>query len=198
MVHGIGNETALGELLTAADVVAVGPGLGRSSWSRSLCLQALECGKPLVIDADALNLLAGMERSAPARSVLTPHPGEAARLLQTDPQTVQADRLAALYALSARHPQAAIVLKGAGTLIACGTHVPAICERGNPAMAAAGMGDVLTGAIAGVIAQCGSVWLAARAAVLAHALAGDELARDRARGVLALEVAEGLTRWVNR
>jgi NAD(P)H-hydrate epimerase len=65
-------------------------------------------------------------------------------------------------------------------------------------MAAAGMGDVLTGAVAGILAQCGSTWLAARAAVLAHALAGDELARDRARGVLALEVAEGLTHWVNR
>jgi NAD(P)H-hydrate epimerase len=91
-----------------------------------------------------------------------------------------------------------IVLKGAGTLIAQSGHVPAICERGNPAMATAGMGDVLTGAIAGVVAQCGSVWLAARAAVLAHPRAGDELARDRARGVLALEVAEGLTRWVNR
>jgi NAD(P)H-hydrate epimerase len=151
-----------------------------------------------VIDADALNLLASMDRAAPARSVLTPHPGEAARLLGIEAHEVQADRLAALRMLQARHPQATIVLKGAGTLIAHSGHVPAICERGNPAMATAGMGDVLTGAIAGVLAQCGSAWLAARAAVLAHALAGDELARDRARGVLALEVAEGLTRWVNR
>jgi NAD(P)H-hydrate epimerase len=198
MVRGIADAAGLGELLAAADVVAVGPGLGRSEWARALCVRALDCGRPLVIDADALNLLAAMDRSAPARSVLTPHPGEAARLLKTEAQAVQADRLAALHALEARHPESVIVLKGAGTLIAHRTDVPAICERGNPAMAAAGMGDVLTGAIAGVLAQCSSEWRATRAAVLAHALAGDELARDRARGVLALEVAEGLTRWVNR
>jgi NAD(P)H-hydrate epimerase len=198
IVQGVKDAAALGELLAAADVVAIGPGMGRSDWARGLLEQALGCGKPLVIDADALNLLAGMDRAAPAHSVLTPHPGEAARLLRTDAQEVQSDRLAALQALQARHPESTIVLKGAGTLIAQAGHVPAICERGNPAMATAGMGDVLTGAIAGVIAQCGSLWLAARAAVLAHALAGDELARDRARGVLALEVAEGLTRWVNR
>ncbi len=198
MVRGIADAAGLGELLAAADVVAVGPGLGRSEWARALCVRALDCGRPLVIDADALNLLAAMDRSAPARSVLTPHPGEAARLLETEAQAVQADRLAALHALEARHPESVIVLKGAGTLIAHRTDVPAICERGNPAMAAAGMGDVLTGAIAGVLAQCSSEWRATRAAVLAHALAGDELARDRARGVLALEVAEGLTRWVNR
>jgi len=198
IVHGIEHAAALGELLSVADVVAIGPGMGRSDWARTLLVQALGCGKLLVIDADALNLLAGMDLIAPQRSVLTPHPGEAGRLLGIDARQVQADRLAALHALQARHPDATIVLKGAGTLIAQTGHVPAICERGNPAMATAGMGDVLTGAIAGVLAQCGSTWLAARAAVLAHALAGDELARDRARGVLALEVAEGLTRWVNR
>jgi NAD(P)H-hydrate epimerase len=198
IVRGIEAGAEFAELLDSADVVAIGPGLGRSDWAHALFEQTLDCGKPLVIDADALNLLAVMDRGAPARSILTPHPGEAARLLGSNPQAVQADRLAALHALQARHPEAVIVLKGAGTLIAQNGHVPAICERGNPAMATAGMGDVLTGAIAGVVAQCGSVWLAARAAVLAHALAGDELARDRARGVLALEVAEGLTRWVNR
>jgi NAD(P)H-hydrate epimerase len=196
--HAVADAAGLGELLTGADVVAIGPGMGRSDWARALLVRTLECGKPLVIDADALNLLAGMDRAAPALSVLTPHPGEAARLLGIDAQVVQADRLAALQALQDRHPAATVVLKGAGTLVAQRGHVPAICERGNPAMASAGMGDVLTGAIAGVLAQCRSAWLAARAAVLAHALAGDELARDRARGVLALEVAEGLTRWVNR
>jgi NAD(P)H-hydrate epimerase len=198
IVHGVEDAAALEELLSGADIVAIGPGMGRSAWAQALLVRALGCGKPLVIDADALNLLASMDRAAPARSVLTPHPGEAARLLGIEAHEVQADRLAALRMLQARHPQATIVLKGAGTLIAHSGHVPAICERGNPAMATAGMGDVLTGAIAGVLAQCGSAWLAARAAVLAHALAGDELARDRARGVLALEVAEGLTRWVNR
>jgi NAD(P)H-hydrate epimerase len=94
------------------------------------------------------------------------------------------------------------VLKGAGTLIGMAPAdapgpTPAICERGNPAMAAAGMGDVLTGAIAGILAQCHQSWLAARAGVMAHALAGDDLARDRERGILALELADALNRWVN-
>ena len=75
--------------------------------------------------------------------------------------------------------------------------IPVICERGNPAMAAAGMGDVLTGAIVGILAQCRDPWLAARAGVMAHALAGDDLAHERERGVLALEVAEALNRCVN-
>jgi ADP-dependent NAD(P)H-hydrate dehydratase / NAD(P)H-hydrate epimerase len=115
--------------------------------------------------------------------------------------------MSALEALTTRHPGAVVVLKGAGTLI--GQHrsadggaeveerIPALCEFGNPAMATGGTGDVLTGAIAGILAQCRDPWLAARAAVTAHALAGDELARDRERGLLALELAEALTRWVN-
>ena len=105
--------------------------------------------------------------------------------------------MAALGALQARHPDSVIVLKGAGTLIGAAGRIPGICERGNPAMAAPGMGDVLTGAIAGILAQCHDLWLAARAGALAHALAGDELARDRSRGILALELAEAMSRWVN-
>jgi NAD(P)H-hydrate epimerase len=137
------------------------------------------------------------------QAILTPHPGEAGRLLGSSAAAVQADRLGALEALTARHAGAVVVLKGAGTLI--GQHgggsgddpIPALCEFGNPAMASGGTGDVLTGAIAGILAQCRDPWLAARAGVVAHALAGDELARERERGLLALELAEALTRWVN-
>jgi NAD(P)H-hydrate epimerase len=202
MVHGVDQPDELPKLLAAADVVAIGPGLGRSDWARALLDATLACGKPLVIDADALNLLAERRQVAPAGSVLTPHPGEAARLLAISTGQVQADRLAALHALTRRHPGAVIVLKGAGTLIGMAPAdapgpTPAICERGNPAMAAAGMGDVLTGAIAGILAQCHQSWLAARAGVMAHALAGDDLARDRERGILALELADALNRWVN-
>jgi NAD(P)H-hydrate epimerase len=202
IVHGVTQATALQPLLESADVVAIGPGLGRSDWARALLEQALASGRPLVLDADALNLLAEQQRAAPSGSVLTPHPGEAGRLLQIDTGAVQADRLGALRRLTARHPGAVVVLKGAGTLIgSVDQHgvspVPAICERGNPAMAAAGMGDVLTGAIAGILAQCRDPWLAARAGVMAHALAGDELARDRERGILALELADALSHWVN-
>ncbi|HWW20114.1 MAG TPA: NAD(P)H-hydrate dehydratase, partial [Steroidobacteraceae bacterium] len=101
------------------------------------------------------------------------------------------------------------VLKGAGTLVGVleasdntdDANAPdpiyGLCERGNPAMATAGMGDVLTGAIAGILGQCHDPWLAARAGVMAHALAGDDIARDRQRGVLALELAEALNRFVN-
>lgn len=133
---------------------------------------------------------------------MTPHPGEAARLLEISTEAVQADRMSALRALTLRHPGAVIVLKGAGTLIGMAgvnppSPTPAICERGNPGMAAAGMGDVLTGAIAGILGQCREPWLAARAGVMAHALAGDDLARERERGILALELADALNRWVN-
>ena len=150
----------------------------------------------------ALNLLAAKQLIAPAGAVLTPHPGEAARLLGIGTEAVQADRMAALHALTRRHPGAVIVLKGAGTLLgiapaAGASPMPAICERGNPGMAAAGMGDVLTGAIAGILGQCADPWLAARAGVMAHALAGDDLARERERGILALELADALNRWVN-
>jgi NAD(P)H-hydrate epimerase len=198
IVYGLEDTAPLEPLLQRADVVAVGPGLGQSSWSKTLLDLVLACGKPLVIDADALNLLALSARSAPAHSVLTPHPGEAGRLLGSSASAVQSDRMAALQALQVRHPESVIVLKGAGTLLSVAGAVPAICERGNPAMAAPGMGDVLTGAIAGILAQCRDPWRAARAAVLAHALAGDDLARERTRGILALELAEAMSRWVNR
>jgi NAD(P)H-hydrate epimerase len=129
--------------------------------------------------------------------VLTPHPGEAGRLLGSNAAAIQSDRMAALHALQARHPGSVIVLKGAGTLIGAEGQIPGICERGNPAMAAPGMGDVLTGVIAGILAQCRDPWQAACAGVLVHALGGDELARDRSRGILALELAEAISRWVN-
>jgi NAD(P)H-hydrate epimerase len=183
--------------LASTDVVAVGPGLGMTPWARGLLEAALVSGKPLVLDADALNLLAQGDTVVPPNAILTPHPGEAARLLQCTSAAVQADRLRALRSLAARHP-GIVVLKGAGTLIGAHGRTAAICERGNPGMAAPGMGDVLTGAIAGILAQCRDPWAAARVGVLVHALAGDELARDRGeRGLLALDVAAGLTRWIN-
>jgi len=183
--------------LASATVVAVGPGLGTSDWARALLDAALACGKPLVIDADGLNLLAASGTRLLPHAVLTPHPGEAARLLGSTTTAVQADRPAALRALVEK-TGAVVVLKGAGTLVGAPGRISALCTRGNPGMAAPGMGDVLTGAIAALLAQCGDAFQAARAGVIAHALAGDDLARQGGgRGMLALEVAEGLTRWVN-
>ncbi|HEY3808465.1 MAG TPA: NAD(P)H-hydrate dehydratase [Steroidobacteraceae bacterium] len=198
IVHGVETAAELASLLAPASVVVVGPGLTQGAWARQLLDCLLESGKSLVLDADALNLLAANGRAAPSGAVLTPHPGEAARLLGSSASEIQFDRMAALQALQRKHPGAVIVLKGAGTLVGVEGQVPGLCERGNPAMAAPGMGDVLTGLIAGILAQCRDPWRAACAGVMAHALAGDELARERQRGVLALEVAEALGHWIGR
>jgi NAD(P)H-hydrate epimerase len=204
IVHGVRDVAELEPLLQTATVLALGPGLSRTPWARALLQRSLAAPVPIVLDADALNLMAEQGLRAPAGAVLTPHPGEAGRLLGISAAEVQADRMGALSRLCQVHPGAVIVLKGAGTLIgreAAGpgqsSPAPSLCERGNPGMAAAGMGDVLTGAIAGILAQCRDPWLAARAGVMAHALSGDELARERERGILALELAEGLSHWVN-
>jgi NAD(P)H-hydrate epimerase len=201
MFQALPDSTPLRELMQHADVVAIGPGLGRTAWARELLDCVLEhgrSGQPLIVDADALNLLA--QREVPTRRddwILTPHPGEAGRLLGMTAGEVQANRLAALEHLASRRG-GAIVLKGAGTLIASPGSVASLCERGNPGMAIPGMGDVLTGAIAGILAQCHDVGLATRAAVMAHAGAGDQLARAGERGLLASDVARELRNWVNR
>src|SRR5262249_61113020 len=117
----------------------------------------------------------------------TPHPGGAGRLLRTNAQEVQRDRLAALDRLLERY-HGTIVLKGAGTLVGAGGHTPGLCERGNPGMATAGTGDVLTGTIAGILAQCHDPWAAARTGVLVHALAGGAAPRGAERGILARDL----------
>lgn len=165
-----------------ADVIAIGPGLGTSERAQRLLIEAIQTPAPLVIDADGLNLLALYpellkqlrKRSQP--TVITPHPGEAASLLGISAQEVQADRLSAhaqLHALTA----AIVVLKGEGTLV--GLTQPMRCREGNPGMGTGGMGDVLTGLIAGLIAQgLGhglSVLEATELAVQIHAMAADQL-----------------------
>ncbi len=194
---GANGATDIQRALALATVVAVGPGLGTDAWSRALLDAALGSGKNLIIDADGLNMIASASLAVPKDAILTPHPGEAARLLNCGTSEVQADRPAALRQLVAR-TGAVVVLKGAGTLVGAPNRIPALCTRGNPGMAAPGMGDVLTGTLAALLAQCHDPVLAARAGVIAHALAGDDLARQGGgRGMLALELAEGLTRWVN-
>jgi NAD(P)H-hydrate epimerase len=192
----LSGEAVLAEALGRADVIAVGPGLGRSPWARAALNTVLASGKPLVIDADALNLLA--ESGAPAREdwILTPHPGEAGRLLGLSAQEIQRDRLAALDRLLDRF-HGTIVLKGAGTLVGTLGRTPGVCEQGNPGMATAGTGDVLTGAIAGILAQCHDPWMAARVGVLVHAMAGDAAARSGERGLLASDLARELHNCVN-
>jgi NAD(P)H-hydrate epimerase len=196
----VSSVTSLDDALGAAGVVAIGPGLGQGDWGRRLWSQVLRT-RPgcVVVDADALNLLAQDPLKLPAGWIITPHPGEAARLLGVETRVVQADRLAAVRELHLRYG-AISVLKGAGTLVAGGApgaielHV---CERGNPGMATAGMGDLLTGVIAGLRAQLGDSAQAARVGVLVHALAGDSAARGGQRGLIASDVLAELRGWVN-
>jgi hydroxyethylthiazole kinase-like uncharacterized protein yjeF len=187
------------EPLRNAGVVAVGPGLGTGEWSQRLWSEVLRAQLPVaVVDADALNLLARDPVKLPAEWIITPHPGEAARLLGVETRAVQADRLAAVRELRSRYG-AVSVLKGAGTLIASGSPEAElhICDRGNPGMATAGMGDVLTGVIAGLRAQIPDSALAARVGVLVHALAGDSAAQGGQRGLIASDVVAELRGWVN-
>ena len=192
----LAGDAALAEAMARAEVIAVGPGLGRSAWARSALAAVLRSGKPLVIDADALNLLAEAPAAARDEWILTPHPGEAGRLLGVSAADIQRDRLAALDRLLERF-HGTIVLKGAGTLVGVRGRTPGLCERGNPGMATAGTGDVLTGAIAGILAQCHDPWAAARTGVLVHAMAGDAAARSGERGVLASDLVRELQHCVN-
>lgn len=193
--RGVRKDKELQPLLERADIIALGPGLAQDDWSQQMFRAALASGRPLVLDADALNLLAGK----PVRRddwVLTPHPGEAARLLGTSPAIVQNDRLSAVQRLAESYGGVA-VLKGAGSLVARAGQLPWVCDQGNPGMASPGMGDVLTGIIAGLAAQCRDLDIAARLGVLAHAAAGDLAARDGERGLVAGDLMGPLRKWLN-
>lgn len=175
IAYGVRDGAELLAHVARADVLALGPGLGQDAWARSLVTAALEARKPMVVDADALNLLAHdpLKRGDWA---LTPHPGEAGRLLGTSAAAIQADRLAAVIALHERYG-GTVVLKGSGTLIHGDGDTPTdLCDAGNPGMASGGMGDVLTGVIAGLAAQGVSLHDAARLGVWLHATAGDAAA----------------------
>jgi NAD(P)H-hydrate epimerase len=181
--HAATTAAKLRPLLKAADAVAVGPGLGLDRRAQRLLDAALAAGKPCVVDADAITLAAKRPRRRD-HWILTPHPGEAARLLGTSTAAVQRDRLAALRAIAKQYG-GVCVLKGAGTLVSARSGAPWICDRGNPGMATAGAGDVLTGIIAALMAGGAGAELAAAAGVLLHAIAGDRAAAAGERGVIA-------------
>jgi len=197
MAHAVERVADIADLLERADVVALGPGLGTQPWGRVMFGAALAAGRPLVLDADALNLLAARPRALPAGTILTPHPGEAANLLGTDSGRVQADRFEAARALAARH-DAVVVLKGAGTIVAAPGRPPRLLDGGNPGMAVAGMGDLLTGVIAALRAQGLAPFAAASAGVALHAGAGDAAAADHGqRGMLPADLLPWLRRLAN-
>lgn len=195
MCHGVESAAALEPVLDRATVVALGPGLGTGDWSRQLYATVLASGKPLVVDADALNILA----AAPQRRddwILTPHPGEAARLLGQATAVVQSERRAALAELSKRCG-GTVVLKGSGTLVSAAGRAPWLCSAGNPGMAAAGMGDVLTGLIAGILAQGLDTATAAAVGVQVHAMAGDRAAGAGERGMITTDLIAEIRACVN-
>lgn len=200
MVAAVQSADQLAPVVARATVVALGPGLGCAPWGRALFAQLLQeetardC--PLVMDADALNLLAEqpMHRD---HWVLTPHPGEAARLLACTAAEIAQDRFAAVAELQQRYG-GIVVLKGAGTLIASpGQHGPALCSQGNPGMASGGMGDALTGIIGALLAQGLNLEQAATAGVCLHATAADWAAKEGERGLLASDLIQALrAQWL--
>jgi NAD(P)H-hydrate epimerase len=197
MAHAVNAAGEIDGLAIAADVVAIGPGLGQEEWGSALFSRVVDSGKALVIDADALNLLAASPRPLHAGTVLTPHPGEAARLLGISTREVQADRLANARAMCERHG-CTVVLKGAGTVVAAPGRTARIIDAGNPGMAVGGLGDVLTGVIAALRAQGLDAFDAACCGALLHGAAGDAAALDGGeRGLLPSDLFAPLRRLAN-
>ena len=196
MCHGVSSAKDLDDLLASVTTVALGPGLGRSEWAQDLFAAVTGSGLPLILDADALNLLA-LQPQRNDRWILTPHPGEAARLLGIGSAGVQAARLQALERLQERYA-GTVVLKGMGTLTTSATGLPWLCTAGNPGMASPGMGDVLTGIVASLRAQGLAAEMAAAHGVDIHARAGDLAAATGERGLLASDLIAELRPQVNR
>ncbi len=194
MVAGVEDVRDLDPLLKRATVVAVGPGLGQNQWAKNLFARIIEFDLPMVVDADALNLLAKDPLRKPSW-VLTPHSGEAARLLKTTTHEIQQQRLESAQAIQQQYG-GVCVLKGSGTLVASPDQI-SICTAGNPGMASGGMGDVLTGIIAGLLAQGLALNDAARFGVQLHAQSADLAAQDGMRGMLASDLFSPLRKLVN-
>jgi NAD(P)H-hydrate epimerase len=196
MIWGIKSEKDLNPLLHKATVCVIGPGLGESDWARSLFLAAITSQLPMVIDASALRLLADHPQ-VDDNWILTPHPGEAGSLLASTPQDIQNDRFQSATAIQHQYG-GVVVLKGAGTVIQTDENQRFICPKGNPGMASAGMGDVLTGIIAGLCAQGLSLNDAAKVGVWIHAVAGDQIAQSLGEiGILASDLLDLLPDILN-
>lgn len=196
MCHAAQTNDELKAVLDQASLVVIGPGLGQSSWSKRMLKVVLASKLPMVVDADALNLLS--QQRAPKRDnwVLTPHPGEASRLLKIETSVIQADRFSAAQALRNKY-HGTVVLKGAGSLIANEGGL-LLCSDGNPGMASGGMGDLLSGVIAGLAAQGLELAFAAALGTCLHAAAADLAAQALGeRGLLATDLLPYLMQLMN-
>lgn len=201
MVRGMESAEDLSGLLGEADVVVTGTGLGQGGWAQEMMMACLGTTGPLVVDADGLNLLAqvtdGAAKSDSGDWILTPHPAEAGRLLHCSAGEVQRDRVGSALEIAAKY-NAITVLKGCGTVIAHPDGRYAICPLGNPGMATAGSGDVLSGIIGAMVCQGLAPWEAAMTGVVAHASAGDLAAEQGGqRGMLASDIAVYLPAVLN-
>lgn len=205
MAVGVSSGQSFLPLLEKPTVLVVGPGLGQSCWSEQLLYHCVRANKPMVVDADALNILSQGRLSlsdCPSPSnrqwVLSPHPGEAARLLETSIAEIEKDRIAAINAIQARWG-GTVILKGAGTLVLGADGVLSVCDAGNPGMASGGMGDVLSGLLGSLLAQGFSTDNAARLGVLLHAMAADSIAANQGqRGLLATDLIEPVRDFLNQ
>lgn len=193
MSHGVVAGDDFAFLLKKADAIVIGPGLGQSAWAEELLSQVLTLECPKLLDADALNLLAQHPRQSTGW-ILTPHPGEAARLLKTTPVVIQQDRVAAIQQIQ-RQYQGVCVLKGHDSLVLADEL--SVCKSGNPGMATAGMGDVLSGVIGSLLAQGLPVGDAAKLGVLIHAMSGDLAAKQGERGMIATDLLPYLRQLMN-
>lgn len=190
------TDERLTEALEWADVIAIGPGLGQRDWGKRALKQVASSEKPMLWDADALNLLAISAEKRQNR-IITPHPGEAARLLNTETSEIESDRLHAAQTLAQRYG-GVVVLKGAGTLIASEQGEMAFADVGNAGMASGGMGDLLSGIIASLVGQKLTLFDAACAGCVAHGAAADAVAAERGtRGMLATDLLDLLWQFVN-
>ena len=199
MAHGVDDPAQLAPLLDQATALVIGPGLGQNAWAQQLLALALERALPRILDADALNLVAAQPTTLGSQTVITPHPAEAGRLLGWPTSQVQGDRLFAVRRLAERLGCVA-VLKGVGSLVADAdaANLPGLCIFGNPGMASAGMGDVLSGLVGALLAQRMNAIDAARLGVLLHALAGDRAAEQHGPlGMLAGDLTQHIRYYLN-
>lgn len=199
MVCDASNVEQVEALMGKASAVVIGPGLGTKAWGQKLLQRILESELPTLLDADALNLLSSgrFDHKLPLKNgLITPHPGEASRLLNMTTQAVNQDRVQAVEKLQKAVASVAL-LKGSGTLIRSESEL-ALCPYGNPGMGSGGMGDVLSGIIGSLMAQGVESWEAAKLGACLHAYAADRLAVEEGmRGLLATDLIAEARSLVN-
>ena len=199
MAHAIDSSESLQTLVKKASVLIIGPGLGQSLWSRKMLNCALKADIPSILDADALNLIARDQIQLNTMNhpyILTPHPKEAARLLNVETLIIQKDRFSAVKKISKKY-DAQVLLKGTGSLVCVSNNSTiGVCISGNPGMATGGMGDVLSGIIGGLLAQGVSQNHCLALATCLHAEAADMAAKGRQRSLLPSDLFKTLRRLI--